>query len=213
MAEAQSKSRDGDVCRESLRGLPPEKRAAWLGFLRAHSAIVKGLDADLIANFGVPLSAFQVLFGVAQSEAGYLRMSDVAEQARLSPSRASRIVSELERRGLLERRACEGDTRVVYAAITEAGRDLASKLERAFDELERAAPIRVVIDLDECDFIDSTGLATILHAADRLRAGSSALRIACPEGHLRDLLRLTAIDQTIPVVGTRSEALAALGLD
>jgi anti-sigma B factor antagonist len=87
------------------------------------------------------------------------------------------------------------------------------KLERAFDELERAAPIRVVIDLDECDFIDSTGLATILHAADRLRAGASALRIACPEGHLRDLLRLTAIDQTIPVVGTRSEALAALGLD
>jgi anti-sigma B factor antagonist len=87
------------------------------------------------------------------------------------------------------------------------------KLEQAFDELERAAPDRVVIDLDECDFIDSTGLATILHGADRLRRGASVLRIACPDGHLRDLLRLTAIDQTIPVVGTRSEALAALGLD
>ena len=86
-------------------------------------------------------------------------------------------------------------------------------LEAAFDELERAAPDRVVIDLDDCEFIDSTGLATILHGADGLRRRASALRIACPEGHLRDLLRLTAIDQTIPVVGTRSEALAALGLD
>ena len=86
-------------------------------------------------------------------------------------------------------------------------------LERAFDDLEQVAPERVVIDLDECDFIDSTGLATILHGADRLRRGASTLRIACPEGHLRDLLRLTAIDQTIPVVGTRSEALAALGLE
>jgi anti-sigma B factor antagonist len=86
------------------------------------------------------------------------------------------------------------------------------RLEAAFDELERAAPERVVIDLDECDFVDSAGLAAILHGADRLRRGASTLRIACPEGHLRDLLRLTAIDQTIPVVGTRSEALAALGL-
>jgi DNA-binding MarR family transcriptional regulator len=138
VARAQSKTKSGDLCEETLRGLPRDKRAAWLGFLRAHAAIVKGLDADLIANFGIPLSAFQVLFGVAESDTGYLRMSDVAGQARLSPSRASRIVSELERRGLLERRACEGDTRVVYAAITDAGRELASKLERLhFEGIER----------------------------------------------------------------------------
>jgi anti-sigma B factor antagonist len=91
--------------------------------------------------------------------------------------------------------------------------DGAPKLEAAFDRLEHGAPDRVVIDLDECEFIDSTGLAAILHGADRLRRRAGAVRIACPEGHLRDLLRLTAIDQTIPVVGTRSEALAALGLD
>jgi DNA-binding MarR family transcriptional regulator len=138
MAQARSTAKTTDVCEETLRGLAPDKRAAWLGFLRAHAAVVKGLDADLIANYGVPLSAFQVLFSVAESEEGYLRMSDVAGQARLSPSRASRVVSELERRGLLERRACEGDTRVVYAAITDAGRALASKLERLhFEGIER----------------------------------------------------------------------------
>ena len=126
---ARSKTSTRDACEQSLRRLPPEKRRAWLGFLRAHAAIVKALDADLIANFGMPLSAFQVLFGVAESDDGFLRMSEVAEQARLSPSRASRIVSELELRGLLERRACERDTRVVYAAITGEGRALASKLE------------------------------------------------------------------------------------
>jgi DNA-binding MarR family transcriptional regulator len=138
MAATRSKAKTEDLCAETLRRLPEEKRAAWLGFLRAHSAVVRGLDGDLIANFGVPLSAFQVLFGVAESEEGYLRMSEVAEQARLSPSRASRVVSELERRGLLERRACESDTRVVYAAITGAGRALASKLERLhFEGIER----------------------------------------------------------------------------
>jgi DNA-binding MarR family transcriptional regulator len=138
MARTRSQAKQADVCEESLRELPPEKRAAWLGFLRAHAAVVKGLDADLIANFGIPLSAFHVLFGVAQSEEGFLRMSEVAEQARLSPSRASRVVSELERRGLLERRPCSSDTRVVYAAITDAGRALAAKLERIhFEGIER----------------------------------------------------------------------------
>jgi len=87
------------------------------------------------------------------------------------------------------------------------------KLEEAFNQLEGATPERVVIDLDECEFIDSTGLAAILHGADRLQRHASALRIACPEGHLRDLLRLTAIDPTSPLVGTRSEALAPLGLE
>jgi anti-sigma B factor antagonist len=87
------------------------------------------------------------------------------------------------------------------------------KLEATFDRLEASASDRVVIDLDECRFIDSTGLAAILHGADGLRRRAGEVRIACPEGHLRDLLRLTAIDQTIPVVGTRSEALAALGLE
>lgn len=138
MARSASKRTESDVCEETLRRLPAKKRAAWLGFLRAHAAVVKGLDADLIANFGIPLSAFQVLFGVAESAEGYLRMSDLAQQARLSPSRVSRVVSELERRGLLERRSCESDTRVVYAFITDAGRALAEKLERLhFEGIER----------------------------------------------------------------------------
>jgi DNA-binding MarR family transcriptional regulator len=138
MAREQEGTLDRDVCEEALKRLPGEKGAAWLGFLRAHAALTKALDADLIANFGVPLSAFHVLFGVAQSDEGYLRMSDVADQARLSPSRASRLVTELERRGLLERRSCESDTRVVYAAITDVGRALAAKLEQLhFEGIER----------------------------------------------------------------------------
>ena len=89
--------------------------------------------------------------------------------------------------------------------------EVVPQLEEAFAALN-AGPERVVIDLTDCDFIDSTGLAAILHGADRLRRAAGELRIACPEGHLRDLLRLTAIDQSIPVVATRAEALAALGL-
>lgn len=89
----------------------------------------------------------------------------------------------------------------------------AEQLTEALAELEPAPEGRMVIDLAECDFIDSAGLSAILHGAQELTDDGGSVRIACPEGHLRDLLRITAIDQSIPVVGTRNEALTALGLD
>lgn len=127
-----------EACEQVLHEMAPEKRAAWIGFLQTHAAITKALDADLMANVGIPLSAFEVLFGVAHAEEGYLRMSEVAEQAMLSPSRVSRLVTELERRGLLERRSCESDSRVVYAAITDQGSQLLEQVQALhFEGIER----------------------------------------------------------------------------
>jgi anti-sigma B factor antagonist len=100
----------------------------------------------------------------------------------------------------------------VVALRGELDLDTAPRIEAAFSELASAPPQRVLIDLAECEFIDSAGLAALLHGARRLRDRAS-VRIACPEGNLRELLRITAIDQTIPVVATRQEAMAALGLE
>ena len=91
--------------------------------------------------------------------------------------------------------------------------DSAPELEAAFAKISAQPPDRLLIDLAECEFIDSAGLAALFHGARGLRHRGGSIRIACPEGNLRELLRITAIDQTIPVVATRSEALAALGLD
>ena len=127
-----------EACEQVLPGMSEEKRAAWIGFLRTHAAITRALDADLVANLGIPLSAFEVLFGVANSNEGFLRMSEVAEHAMLSPSRVSRLVTELERRGLLERRSCPSDSRVVYAAITERGREVLARMQELhFEGIER----------------------------------------------------------------------------
>lgn len=138
MASTRPDTTKADACDQVARGLAPEKRAAWVGFMKTHAALTKALDADLIANVGIPLSAFEVLFGIAYSDEGFLRMSDVADRAMLSPSRVSRLVTELERRGYLERRTCESDSRVVYAAITDEGRELLAKVEELhFEGIER----------------------------------------------------------------------------
>jgi DNA-binding MarR family transcriptional regulator len=97
------------------------ERAAWSGFLRAHSRIVKALDRELAAAHDLPLSEYDVLVQLAFTEEGRLRMSDLAEAIVLSPSGLTRLVDRLARRGLLRRERCESDSRVVYATITEAG--------------------------------------------------------------------------------------------
>ena len=79
-------------------------------------------------------------------------------------------------------------------------------LDRASGDPERA----LVLDLLQCTFLDSTAIALIVGAARALTNGQSKIAIACmPDTDVRDMLRLTGIDKTIPVAPTVSEALEA----
>jgi anti-sigma B factor antagonist len=85
--------------------------------------------------------------------------------------------------------------------------DLASspRLSSLLDRLvcERSA---LVVDLTNCTFIDSTGLAAILHGARPL----VSFAVVCGDGVPGELLRMTSIDETIPVYPRLDEALEAL---
>ena len=64
----------------------------------------------------------------------------------------------------------------------------------------------VIVDLTDCAFIDSSGLAAILHAAGR----RDGFTIVSGSGPPADVLKMTGIDQTVPVYGTLDDALAAV---
>lgn len=63
----------------------------------------------------------------------------------------------------------------------------------------------IVIDLTDCGFIDSSGLAAILHVAGR-RDGISVVGGSGPPS---EVLEMTSIDKSIPVHATLAEAVAA----
>jgi DNA-binding MarR family transcriptional regulator len=65
------------------------------------------------------------------------RLSALASACGLSLSRISRIVDSLEARGLVERRAVEGDARAVDAHLTEGGLELARRATRGHFESVR----------------------------------------------------------------------------
>ena len=130
-----------------LRSLGETRAQAWLGLLRTHASVTKAIDADLIAQVGLSLSAYEVLTRVAHAENGHLRISDLAQAALLSQSRVSRLVDQLERDGLVVRRACPMDSRVVRVKVTDSGRKVAGRgdelhlrgvRERFFDALTDA---------------------------------------------------------------------------
>jgi DNA-binding MarR family transcriptional regulator len=97
--------------------------ASWRGFLRVHAALERELDAELIANHGLPLSSYEVLLTVADAPGERMRMSEIADSVLLSRSGVTRLVDRLERDGLVERIPCEDDARGQYAVLTERGRE------------------------------------------------------------------------------------------
>lgn len=64
---------------------------------------------------------FEVLLRLARTPGGALRMSDLAAQTMLTTSGITRVVDRLERRRLVERRACRTDRRGSFAHITQVG--------------------------------------------------------------------------------------------
>lgn len=70
-----------------------------------------------------------------------MRRVDLAEELLLTASGVTRLLDGLEAAGYVNRAACATDRRVVYAVITDAGRD---KLEAASES--HLAEVRALFD-------------------------------------------------------------------
>jgi DNA-binding MarR family transcriptional regulator len=90
--------------------------------LNAHSQLVRTLDAELAREHDLPLSSYEVLLFLNDSETGRMRMSELADSVLLSRSGLTRLVDRLERLGLLRRERCTSDARGLFAEITPEGR-------------------------------------------------------------------------------------------
>ena len=104
--------------------LDQEELAAWRGLLRAHAELTRTLDAELVRAHDLPLSSYEVLLFLNDSDEGRMRMSELADRVLLSRSGLTRLVDRLERQGLLKRERCASDARGLFAEITDDGRSL-----------------------------------------------------------------------------------------
>ena len=104
----------------ATKWLSQSEQAAWRRFITTLPDLLAALEADL-AEHGLTNGDYEVLVRLSEADGHRLRMSELAEQLRLSPSGLTRRLDGLVRAGWVERAACEGDRRVMYAHLTRSG--------------------------------------------------------------------------------------------
>src|SRR5512132_2263054 len=112
-----------------------DERLTTLGLLAETFVGLAARIEDDLARHGVGGVEFEVLIRLARSPERRLRMSDLTAQTALTSSGVTRLVDRLEKAGLVERKACADDRRIVWTTLTDAGADL----------LERALPGHVAV--------------------------------------------------------------------
>ena len=85
------------------------------------------LDRELRQAHGLSLGEYEILVRLSETPGRTMRMAQVAESMRHSRSRVTHTVSRMEKAGLIERCAAEGDRRGVEARMTDKGWDLLVK--------------------------------------------------------------------------------------
>ena len=66
---------------------------------------------------------------------------------------------------------------------------------------------RFLLQLSSVDFIDSTGLGTVVRLSKRVREAKGKLNLAEPQPRILAMFELTRLDKILPIYKTQEEAL------
>lgn len=93
----------------------------------------------------------------------------------------------------------------------ELDMNTAPELEGGLEDALSEPGASIMLDLSECEFIDSTGIALIVRAWQRLSNGGGGKLVLCCDNHqVRRLLKITGVESSISLHDEREAALAEL---
>src|SRR5580693_1959050 len=128
--------------------LSPTEEDLWRSIMRLVKVIPRHLDSDLIREAGLTASDYTTIMHLSEAPNRELRMADLAIATDLSASRMTRLVDDLQARGLVTKTTSSSDARGNVARLTPRGMTklksawrvhLASVRRRFFDCIDAAA--------------------------------------------------------------------------
>ena len=102
-------------------------------------------------------------------------------------------------------KACDAEVFVV-SAYGDVDPVTAPELERELLETVRMGATRVVVDLTETTFFDSSATHALVRSAERLQAGRVQLDVVCRTANLKRLFEITGVDRDLQVYATVGQA-------
>jgi len=122
----------------TISRLDTRELRAWRGLLHVYAQLSKALDAQLVAEHGLPLTSYEVLMYLSDADGGRMRMNELADKAVLSRSNLTRLVDRLEQAGLVERQRSEDDRRGAFAVLTAEGKAMRKRMWPVYQAAIRA---------------------------------------------------------------------------
>jgi DNA-binding MarR family transcriptional regulator len=135
--------------------LSPTEEALWRAIMRIVKVIPRYLDTDLIRGAGLTASEYTTIMHLSEAPNRELRMADLANATDLSASRMTRLVDDLQSRGLVTKTASSADARGNVAKLTPRGM---SKLRSAWPVHLASVRSRFL------DCIDPAAVGEVAHA-------------------------------------------------
>jgi DNA-binding MarR family transcriptional regulator len=115
---------------ESPRWLTGEEDRAWRAYLQASQLLADHLDQQLQRDSAIPHTYYSLLAWLSEAPGRQMRMTELAEQSKITRSRLSHAIARLEGHGWVRRTSCASDRRGQMAVLTDEG----------YAFLERTAP-------------------------------------------------------------------------
>ncbi len=138
----------------------------WRSLMRIVLSLPRRLDSDLVRTAGITANEYTTLMCLSEAPGRELRMADLANAAALSASRMTRLVDDLQTRGLVGKRASAEDGRGNVAKLTPAG---LAKLKKAWPAHLASVRGRVFDHVDACTVTDAA--QALSRIAAQLEAG------------------------------------------
>jgi len=86
----------------------------------------------------------------------------------------------------------------------------APELKHVLAQCMEAGRVRIVVDLTEATFLDSTALGVLIAGVKRLRARGGELALVNVDENIAKTFEITGLDQIFTILATREEATHAI---
>lgn len=102
----------------------------------------------------------------------------------------------------------QGD-RTVIDVVGEVDVYTAPKLRETLIELVAQGSYHIVVNMEEVEFLDSTGLGVLVGGLKRVRAHDGSLRLVCSQERILKIFRVTGLAKVFPIYDSVDDAVAA----